>query len=703
MTDKKVVEMTEEDNSRFDLITRNLQEYLGGEKIKTQLASNKNMHLYWGTAPTGKPHVGYMVPMRKIADFLQAGVKVSILFADVHAYLDNMKSSFKVLEKRTQYYEIIITSLMKALDVPIQNLTFVKGSSYQMNEAYTQDVLKLCGQVSERDALKAGAEVVKQVASPLLSGLLYPLLQALDEQYLKVDGQFGGVDQRKIFILAEEQLPKLKLGKRWHLMNPMVPGLKGSKMSASEADSKIDLFDTPETVNKKVDAAICPVNSTENGILALYKYVIFPIMKQSGIQFDGTNYDAYEPFEKDFNAGTLSELTIKSYFKTFLNDLLGKVQAYAKEAGGAKFDDIIRDAYPLNVDDSQVAISPLVENETQFENAYNTILDMAASFNDAPEVTPFISANSRICLRISPKGKVHLGHVLGLYRLKRFAQKGFDCSILISDVDAFLNNEKCPWKALVPRTQYYTEVLTQLKEVVGGLSEVPIVYSTANQWKPEFTLDMYKLASKITRDDSAIVKGTSLATHLVVLYYALDMHYNKFTVSIVTEEERPLAQVANDLLSSVGYPIISNYFIKALPGMDGKAMSSTGTEFALDPLETAKQTKTKIGKSFCEPGNVDDTNIALRLINQLIFQHPDNHEQFTLLIERTQENGGNLECSSFNELQQIFKQGSLHPADLKAYITWYVNTKIFDPVRLALGTSQTKLLKEAFPPITKKK
>lgn len=72
------------------------------------------------------------------------------------------------------------------------------------------------------DAQRAGAEVVKQVQNPLLSGLLYPLLQvthatacrfelphsrfnpaspcvccmcvaqALDEEYLKVDAQFGG-------------------------------------------------------------------------------------------------------------------------------------------------------------------------------------------------------------------------------------------------------------------------------------------------------------------------------------------------------------------------------------------------------------------------------------------------------------------------------------------------------------------------------
>ena len=62
---------------------------------------------------------------------------------------------------------------------------------------------------------------MKQVKNPLLSGLLYPglqvgtvhhqafiyqthCLQALDEHYLGVDAQFGGVDQRKIFTFAEK-------------------------------------------------------------------------------------------------------------------------------------------------------------------------------------------------------------------------------------------------------------------------------------------------------------------------------------------------------------------------------------------------------------------------------------------------------------------------------------------------------------------
>ena len=80
---------------------------------------------------------------------------------------------------------------------------------------------RLSSLVTEHDAKKAGAEVVKQVDSPLLSGLIYPGLQALDEEYLKVDAQFGGIDQRKIFTFAEKVLPQLGYTKRAHFMNKM--------------------------------------------------------------------------------------------------------------------------------------------------------------------------------------------------------------------------------------------------------------------------------------------------------------------------------------------------------------------------------------------------------------------------------------------------------------------------------------------------
>lgn len=46
------VDMTPEE--RYALITRDLQEVLGGEAILEMLKQGKTPSLYWGTAPTGR-------------------------------------------------------------------------------------------------------------------------------------------------------------------------------------------------------------------------------------------------------------------------------------------------------------------------------------------------------------------------------------------------------------------------------------------------------------------------------------------------------------------------------------------------------------------------------------------------------------------------------------------------------------------------
>jgi tyrosyl-tRNA synthetase len=106
-----------------------------------------------------------------------------------------MKAPFELVAHRTQYYEKLIRATFLSLGIPTTHLKFVVGSSYQLSREYNLDNYRLAATVTEHDAKKAGAEVVKQVESPLLSGLLYPGLQALDEQYLGCDFQFGGVDQ----------------------------------------------------------------------------------------------------------------------------------------------------------------------------------------------------------------------------------------------------------------------------------------------------------------------------------------------------------------------------------------------------------------------------------------------------------------------------------------------------------------------------
>jgi hypothetical protein len=47
-------------DEKFNLITRGLQEHLGGDRIKAVL-QERELSIYWGTATTGKPHIGYFV------------------------------------------------------------------------------------------------------------------------------------------------------------------------------------------------------------------------------------------------------------------------------------------------------------------------------------------------------------------------------------------------------------------------------------------------------------------------------------------------------------------------------------------------------------------------------------------------------------------------------------------------------------------
>lgn len=109
-----------------------------------------------------------------------------------------MKAPLELVNYRTKYYTFLVKAIFETIGVPTSKLRFVEGSSYQLTKEYNLDNYKLCATVTEHDAKKAGAEVVKQVETALLSGLLYPGLQALDEQYLGVDFQFGGVDQVRL-------------------------------------------------------------------------------------------------------------------------------------------------------------------------------------------------------------------------------------------------------------------------------------------------------------------------------------------------------------------------------------------------------------------------------------------------------------------------------------------------------------------------
>tara|TARA_Y100000310_G_scaffold260372_1_gene269264 strand:+ start:258 stop:1262 length:1005 start_codon:yes stop_codon:yes gene_type:complete len=315
--------------NKYELITRNLQEIIEEKELKELLKKKKTPSIYWGTMPTGSVSIAYFFPMLKIADFLKAGLKVKILLADLHAALDSV--SWDILEKRYKYYQELILTILKTIDVDTNKLEFVKGSELQLNEKYFHDLLKLSTYSSINVSKKAASEVVKLGDNPKLSGIIYPLMQALDEEYLKVDMQFGGMDQRKIMVFAREYLPKIGYKKRIELLNPLIRGLVGEKMSSSIGATKIDTLDDKKTVKNKINKAECITGDSNNGLMALLEYFIMILKQDKNENFiierpekygGNLEYSNYKEIEKDFMEKKLHPLDLKNGVATEINKIL---------------------------------------------------------------------------------------------------------------------------------------------------------------------------------------------------------------------------------------------------------------------------------------------------------------------------------------------------------------------------------------------
>lgn len=150
----------------------------------------------------------------------------------------------------------------------------------------------------------------------MITSLLYPLYQCLDEVYLNCNVILGGIDQRKIYTLARDLLQKIGYEKRVHLMNLIISSLSKTggekvKMSASSATGKISLIATNKQIRKTISKIYCQEgNISDNTGLLLLKELLFPILDDLEQKFKinrpekyggQIEYDDYKSVETDFS------------------------------------------------------------------------------------------------------------------------------------------------------------------------------------------------------------------------------------------------------------------------------------------------------------------------------------------------------------------------------------------------------------------
>jgi tyrosyl-tRNA synthetase len=338
---------------RKHLVTRNTAEVVTEEELDGVLESDPT--IYIGYAPTGEMHIGHFTTIRKLADFLRADLDVTVLIADLHAHLDDEKSPFDLLEARSAYYREAIYGMVEAAGADPENIEFVQGREFELDADYSLDLLRMAADTTISRVQRAGSEVVRQSENPKLGGLMYPLMQTLDIDALDADIAYGGIDQRGIYMLSRELFKERDEKPPVCVFAPLLSGLAGGKMSASDATSKVNLTDSPEEVAEKLDGAYCPQGEvTGNGVLEYLQYLVFPILDERGEDFEierpeqyggDLTYESYDELETDFVSEDLHPQDLKNAAAEYISMAIDPIRERFAERP-----DLLVEAYPAKYD-----------------------------------------------------------------------------------------------------------------------------------------------------------------------------------------------------------------------------------------------------------------------------------------------------------------------------------------------------------------
>ncbi len=227
------------DVSKIDeLLSRGVEEVIDTKDLKEKLLSGKQLRVKLGIDPTSPNiHLGRSIPLLKLRDFQELGHKVVFIVGDFTGVIGDTSdkdSERPMLSGKT------IKENLKNYKKQIGKIIDVRKAEFKFNSKWLKKLgyLEICeqanifsiNQFASRDNIRRRLDEGKRVS---LREMMYPLMQGYDSVAVKADVELGGTDQ-KFNLLAGRDLQK-HFGQEPQnvLMNPLIEGLDGRKMSSS--------------------------------------------------------------------------------------------------------------------------------------------------------------------------------------------------------------------------------------------------------------------------------------------------------------------------------------------------------------------------------------------------------------------------------------------------------------------------------------
>jgi tyrosyl-tRNA synthetase len=185
---------------------------------------------------------------------------------------------------------------------------------------------------------------------------------------------------------------------------------------------------------------------------------------------------------------------------------------------------------------------------------------------------------------------------------------------------------------------------------------------------------------------------TDFSKLIYPLMQVTDINYLGVDVALGGMDQRRAHMLQRDTAEKLGWRKVIAVHTPLIPSLQGAGrmdlgsatreeilvetkMSKSKPESAIFIVDSDEKIADKVRKAYCPP-KVVENNPVLSIAKHIIFRGMEKNFK----IERPSKFGGPLEVHSYHELEELYRDGKLHPLDLKNAVAKEL-TRIVSPVR----------------------
>ncbi|HDO19876.1 MAG TPA: tyrosine--tRNA ligase [Thermoplasmatales archaeon] len=289
-----------------------------------------------------------------------------------------------------------------------------------------------------------------------------------------------------------------------------------------------------------------------------------------------------------------------------------------------------------------------------------------------------------------PSGIVHIGWKICANKIRDFIECGFDFTILLADWHAYINDKM---GGDIEKIRICGKYMEDCFEAMGvNKDKVKFVYASdyvndSSYW--ELVLRTAKSISLSRAKRAMDIMGRKeeeAEKDLSKLFYPTmqvsDIFYLDVDVAYGGMDQRRAHMLAREVAKKIGRKTPIALHTPILTGLHAKGrmdpleakMSKSKPESMISIHDSEEEVERKLMKAFCPEREIEN-NPVLEIWKYIIFQEFDE-----ITIERPEKFGGTLHIRSYNDMEELYSAGRLHPLDLKKATAKYVN-EILSPIR----------------------